>query len=220
LLWRLHLLRTPQHRVPRGAALSGRELSACNATPQSRDQDQLAAARARTPGWSASNLSLGDVRLQPGQSLQLFAEPEIGAPALPAVRDLAPTERGLIEHQILGFALRAHPTVLFPGAGDARRAEAKKTAPPRQDCAAIARFVRGRISLCGWLSASRRTRTTRGEWMRFLTLEDESGIAEAVVFPDVYRRDGHLLIDQGPFLISGVVEDQMGAVTLHAERIW
>jgi DNA polymerase-3 subunit alpha len=136
------------------------------------------------------------------------------------VRDLAPTERGLIEHQILGFALRAHPTVLFPCAGEARRAEAKKTAPPRQDCAAIARFVRGRISLCGWLSASRRTRTTRGEWMRFLTLEDESGIAEAVVFPDVYRRDGHLLIDQGPFLISGVVEDQMGAVTLHAERIW
>jgi hypothetical protein len=36
----------------------------------------------------------------------------------------------------------------------------------------------------------------------------------------VYGRDGHLLIDQGRFLISGVVEDSMGAVTLHAERTW
>ena len=36
----------------------------------------------------------------------------------------------------------------------------------------------------------------------------------------VYARDGHLLVDQGPFLISGLAEDQMGAVTLHAERIW
>jgi DNA polymerase III alpha subunit len=126
----------------------------------------------------------------------------------------------LIEHSILGFAIRAHPTVLFPCAGEARRIEAKKKAPPRKTCAQIADFVHGRISLCGWLSASRRTRTSRGEWMRFLTLEDESGIAEVVVFPDVYARDGHLLVDQGPFLISGLAEDQLGAVTLHAERIW
>jgi len=220
LLWRLHLLRTPQRRVPRGAALSSRELSALSSTPHSRDQELLDAARARTPGWSASNLGLGGVQLERGRALKLFADPEVGAPALPAVRDLGSTERGLVEHQILGFALRAHPTVLFPCAGEARCAESGKRTPPRQKCAAIAGFVHGRISLCGWLSASRRTRTSRGEWMRFLTLEDESGIAEAVVFPDVYGRDGHLLIDQGPFLISGVVEDQMGAVTLHAERIW
>ncbi|HUR27256.1 MAG TPA: DNA polymerase III subunit alpha, partial [Planctomycetota bacterium] len=220
LLWRLHLLRTPQQRTPRSAALSSRELSACRATPHSRDQDVVAAARARTSGWSASNLSLGAVPLARGESLSLFAAPEVGAPALPAVRDLGPTERGLIEHSILGFAIRAHPTVLFPCAGEARRIEAKKTAPPRKSCAQIANFVHGRISLCGWLSASRRTRTSSGEWMRFLTLEDESGIAEVVVFPDVYTRDGHLLVDQGPFLVSGLAEDQMGAVTLHAERIW
>jgi DNA polymerase III alpha subunit len=56
--------------------------------------------------------------------------------------------------------------------------------------------------------------------MRFLTLEDESGIAEVLLLPDVYRRDGHLLTSQGPYRISGVVEDQLGACTLHAERVW
>lgn len=220
LLWRLHLLRTPQQRTPRSAALSTRELSACRATPNSREKDVVAAARARTSGWSSTNLGMGALRLAPGESASLFAAPEVGAPALPALRDLGPTERGLVEHSILGFAIRAHPTVLFPCAGETRRVEAGKLAPPRKSCAQIADFVHGRISLCGWLSASRRTRTSRGEWMRFLTLEDESGIAEVVVFPDVYSRDGHLLVDQGPFLISGLAEDQMGAVTLHAERIW
>ncbi|MBK8178130.1 MAG: DNA polymerase III subunit alpha [Planctomycetes bacterium] len=220
LLWRLHLLFSPARRAPGGAALSMRELSACRATPASREQDALADARARTPGWSRSTLGLGGLSLARGQTVNLFAEPELGAPALPALRDQAPLERGLVEHAILGFALRAHPTVLFPCAGEKRLVDARAKAPPRQPCGRLAAFVHGRITLRGWLAASRRTRTSRGEWMRFLTLEDESGIAEVVVFPDVYARDGHLLVDQGPFLVSGVAEDQMGAVTLHAERIW
>jgi DNA polymerase III alpha subunit len=56
--------------------------------------------------------------------------------------------------------------------------------------------------------------------MRFLTLEDESGVAEVVLFPDVYRRDGHLLSERGSLCITGVVDEQMGAHTLRAERIW
>ena len=55
--------------------------------------------------------------------------------------------------------------------------------------------------------------------MRFLTLEDESGIAEVVLFPSVYARAGHRLVGRGPFRISGRVEDLLGAGTLHAERI-
>jgi DNA polymerase III alpha subunit len=75
------------------------------------------------------------------------------------------------------------------------------------------------VQLVGWLAASRPVRTSGGSWMRFLTLEDESGIAEVVVFPPVYARDGHRLIGRGPFRISGCVEDHLGACTLRAERI-
>jgi DNA polymerase III alpha subunit len=56
--------------------------------------------------------------------------------------------------------------------------------------------------------------------MRFLSLEDPHDLAEVVLFPDVYERDGHRLTQRGPFLVSGVVEDQMGACTLHTDRIW
>jgi len=75
------------------------------------------------------------------------------------------------------------------------------------------------VELVGWLAASRPVRTSEGRWMRFLTLEDESGIAEVVLFPDVYARDGHRLRGRGPFRIRGRVEDQMGACTLHAEQV-
>jgi len=56
--------------------------------------------------------------------------------------------------------------------------------------------------------------------MRFLTLEDPSGMAEVVLFPDVYRRDGHLLDLDAVVLVTGVVEDQLGACALRAERLW
>jgi DNA polymerase III alpha subunit len=80
--------------------------------------------------------------------------------------------------------------------------------------------VHERVTLRGWLAASRRVRTSRGQWMRFLTLEDETDLAEVVVFPDVYRRDGHRLAEGGTQCVTGVVEDHLGACTLHAERIW
>ena len=53
----------------------------------------------------------------------------------------------------------------------------------------------------------------------FLTLEDESGVAEGVLFPPAYERWGHLLTHRGPFYVSGVVQDQMGACVLDIDRI-
>jgi len=87
-------------------------------------------------------------------------------------------------------------------------------------CADLERFVRGRVTLRGWPAATRHVRTQDGRSMRFLTLEDESGIAEVVVFPDVYERDGRHLVEFGVLCVTGIVEDQMGACTLHAECIW
>jgi len=56
--------------------------------------------------------------------------------------------------------------------------------------------------------------------MRFLTLEDDTALAEVVIFPDVYERDGAHLAEFGVICVTGTVEDQMGACSLHAEVIW
>ncbi len=75
------------------------------------------------------------------------------------------------------------------------------------------------MTLSGWPIATRRVRTSDGRWMRFLSLEDETGIAEVVIFADVYERDGRRLAELGTKRICGVIHDQMGAITLHAEKI-
>ena len=87
-------------------------------------------------------------------------------------------------------------------------------------CAELSGRVGARVTLRGWPAATRRARTERGELMRFLTLEDPSGLAEVILFPDVYRRDGHLLDLDAVVLITGVVEEQLGACALRAERLW
>ncbi|MHC4715073.1 MAG: hypothetical protein ACYTAN_17665, partial [Planctomycetota bacterium] len=48
------------------------------------------------------------------------------------------------------------------------------------------------------------------------TLEDETDIFEATLFPEAYRRYGRLLRSAGPFLLKGKVEDQHGAKTVTA----
>jgi DNA polymerase III alpha subunit len=230
LMWRLHLLRTPARRAPSDLAhaadgpLDPAGLAACRATPSSRAREAVRLARTHIDrsggGWSGVSVGLGKAELRPGESALLFPEPETPALVIPGLPELSALERGRLELELLGLTIASHPSELFPCAGDRRLAELHQRAPNPAACAALARGAAGRISLCGWLCASRRVRTSNGQWMRFLTLEDTSGTAEVVLFPDVYHRDGHLLTGYGPFRITGTVEDHMGARTLHAERIW
>ncbi len=57
-------------------------------------------------------------------------------------------------------------------------------------------------------------------WRRVGGVEDETALAEVVIFPDVYERDGAHLAEFGVLCVTGTVEDQMGACSLHAEVIW
>ncbi|MDA1222206.1 MAG: OB-fold nucleic acid binding domain-containing protein, partial [Planctomycetota bacterium] len=54
----------------------------------------------------------------------------------------------------------------------------------------------------------------------FLTLEDESGFCNVVVWPDVYEKH-HVLVKAEPFLaVEGRIQRQDGVVHLVAKRIW
>ena len=208
MLWRLRLLTGAARDASAGlrAGLDPDALAACRTTPDAR-------ARASADGWSRSSLGpivSGARRLAPGESAPLFPAPPAPAVALPSVPEFPLVQRGKLELELLGLTVCAHPTALFPRA-DAHRAGLA--------CAELARHRDERVELVGWLAASRPVRTRDGEWMRFLTLEDPSGIAEVVVFPDVYRRDGHRLVGRGPFRVTGRVEEHLGACTLRAERL-
>ena len=234
LLWRLHLLRAPERRAPRDLArLGGRpldpdRLASCRATPESRTDERVRGARARTGGWRPGLGGLGQAGLAPGESASLFPEPESPGLALPALPDLTRRERGELEWELLGLTIADHPTRLFPCPADERLESGAPRRGPRLGarpvnpvpCARVPALPGGRVTLRGWPAATRRVRTADGRWMRFLTLEDESGLAEVVLFPDVYERDGHHLAEFGTLCVTGVVQDQLGARTLEAERVW
>jgi DNA-directed DNA polymerase III PolC len=169
-----------------------------------------------TGGWGQSGLGLGRSDLAPGASLRLFADPPTPALALPRLPDAAPDEQALEELELLGLTLRLHPTRLFPRSDLPARllAELERQRVP---CADLQRHAGRRVALLGWLAASRRVRTRDGRWMRFLTFEDESGLAEVVLFADAYARHGIQLTKHGPFYARGSVETQAGALSLHAD---
>jgi DNA polymerase III alpha subunit len=220
-LWRLHLLRAPERKLPRTPAgengLDPEVLAACRATPRSRDA--VRQARERSQGWTGKGIGLGAADLLPGESAPLFPEREAPALALPRLSDIDARVRGRIEHEVLGLTVRAHPTTLFPCPADVRIATSGRKLPARIDCGEVARFQGARVVLRGWPAATRHVRTSDGRTMRFLTLEDETGMAECVIFPDVYERDGMWLAEFGTLCVSGVVQNQMGACTLHVECV-
>jgi len=85
--------------------------------------------------------------------------------------------------------------------------------------AELPRRVGRRIRFAGWLITGKVVETKQGEPMEFLTFEDETGLVETTFFPEVYRRFCHLLDRERPYLLSGKVEEDWGAVTLTVEQV-
>jgi error-prone DNA polymerase len=53
----------------------------------------------------------------------------------------------------------------------------------------------------------------------FLTLEDETGIANIIVRPDLFDREKTTLVRQPFLLVDGVLQHQDGVLSVKAERV-
>jgi error-prone DNA polymerase len=74
-----------------------------------------------------------------------------------------------------------------------------------------------RVRVAGMVITRQRPGTAKG--FVFLTLEDETGIANIIVRPDLFARD-RLVIVQEPFLIvDGVLQNQDGVTSIRAEHV-
>jgi len=132
---------------------------------------------------------------------------DVSPPKLPAQ---GKKERYRREYEALGFLCDRHPlTLCVSGLGDAGRVKA----------ADFHRCRGKRVRFAGWLITGKLVRSKKGEPMEFLTFEDETGLAESTFFPETYRRFCHLLENNRPYLLTGLVEEDYGAVTLTVERV-
>ena len=53
----------------------------------------------------------------------------------------------------------------------------------------------------------------------FLTLEDETGISNAIIRPDLFDRERTAVIRQPFLIVEGVVQHQEGVLSIRAERL-
>jgi len=129
-----------------------------------------------------------------------------GCREVPPIPEVSEEERFARELEILGLSARRH---ILSYLSDPRPIDSR----------ALSSMVGRRATLLGLLATARVTVTAREEPMEFLTLEDEHGIFEAVLFPKVFRRYRSLLGTLGPYEVTGRVEGRYDVVVVNAERI-
>jgi error-prone DNA polymerase len=122
--------------------------------------------------------------------------------------DVPDDERLLAEYQVMGFAASGHPFTLL---GDAL--------PPnvvRSDH--LDRFEEDTdIQVAGLVVARQRPETAKG--FSFILLEDQAGMINAIVRPDIYDRD-RITIRTEPFLwIIGKLAKDDGTVNILTEEV-
>ncbi len=121
---------------------------------------------------------------------------------------LEANERMLAEYAVLGFAASGHPLALM-----------RQALPP--DVVQSDRLAglahRSRVEVAGLVVARQRPETAKG--VVFVLLEDEAGMVNVIVRPEVYERD-RVAVRGEPFLwISGRLAKDDGALNVLAEEV-
>lgn len=164
---------------------------------------------ANTTTRRSSLLAVGARRRE--ESPPLGLPPEGGEP--PSLRDHTPEQKRQDAWDLLDFCMDCHPMTLH--AVELRRFRLVQSPE-------LGRHVGRRVLMAGMYTAGKSVHTATHEPMQFATFDDGHGWIECVLFPELYRERSHLLLDQGPFVFRGVVEESFGAITVtltHLERM-
>lgn len=141
---------------------------------------------------------------RPGHLFAVDTPPHTDA-AIPPLADYDRDQRLGYEQEILEVAVSGHPLDLIERNGEVWSNELGRTG------------MRGRrVELLGWLITFRAVGTKNYRNMMFLTLEDQRGVYEAVLFPDAYERYGALVFETRTLRVVGRVEDE---AQIHCDKL-
>ena len=133
----------------------------------------------------------------------------------PAVGDYPPEVKLRDELSTLGLMISRHPLGLF----GPRIRRLAAGLPTMIDSRQLAAHRGRRVTLAGLLVTGKEVLTRHREPMVFVSFEDEHSVFESVFFPKAFREFYPLIDGGGVFLVSGRVEEEQGALSLHAERV-
>jgi error-prone DNA polymerase len=75
-----------------------------------------------------------------------------------------------------------------------------------------------RVTAAGAVIVRQRPGTAKG--FVFLTLEDETGMLQAIVRPDLFREQRAVVVGSGALVVKGKLQRQDGSLSVRAERFW
>jgi error-prone DNA polymerase len=132
-------------------------------------------------------------------------EPVVTSP-LPS---MSLSERIAADYAGTGLTIGPHPMAVLRSSlatrGVARAIDLHRTRPGR------------RVRVAGAVITRQRPGTAKG--FVFLSLEDETGIANIIVMPDTYVEHKRVVMAEPYLLVEGTLQNQDGAVSVKAERI-
>lgn len=110
-------------------------------------------------------------------------------------------------------------TGLTPGGHPMRYARADLDRQGVVTCAALARMPPGdTVRFAGAVIVRQRPGTAKG--MLFLTLEDETGMAQAILTPDLLEEHRDTVVGSAGLVVEGPLQDRDGSRSVRAEKIW
>jgi error-prone DNA polymerase len=131
-----------------------------------------------------------------------------GVPDCP-LRPMTEAERLTADYAGMGLTVGRHPMAF-------RREELATRGILRASDLQATRQGR-RVRVAGMVITRQRPGTAKG--FVFLTLEDETGIANIIVRPDLFARDRLVIIEEPFLIIEGVLQSQDGVTSIRAEQV-
>jgi len=143
--------------------------------------------------------TVGSQPLAPGP------QPPLECPLKP----MTEAERIVADYAGMGLTTGRHPMAL-------RREELAMRGILRASDLRSARQGR-RVRVAGMVITRQRPGTAKG--FVFLTLEDETGIANIIVRPDLFARDRLVIVEEPFLIVDGVLQSQDGVTSIRAEQV-
>jgi len=125
------------------------------------------------------------------------------------LREMNPTERLVADYAGTGVTLGAHPMALRRSELMARGVRRARDLPAGRDGQ--------RVRVAGSVIVRQRPGTAKG--FVFLSLEDETGIANVIVTPGLFARQRWALVAEPFLLAEGILQIQDGVVSVRAARV-
>jgi len=132
-------------------------------------------------------------------------DPDLSSP----LRRMTPPERLMADYAGTSLTIGPHPLAL-------RRAELALRGVLRASDLPHGRHGR-RVRVAGAVITRQRPGTAKG--FVFLTLEDETGIANVIVRPDLFSEQKRAIVGEPYLLVEGTLQIQEGVTSIKAERV-